>query len=262
MMDGLRGKRVLITGAYQGIGHAVAKRFLQEGASVFMTDKAPASALQGAEQQLNAEFPGKIAAAHLDVADEQEIIAVVKGAAQAMGGIDVLVNNAGVNHQSPSHEFQAADFDRVLSINLRGAFLCSREVLKQFLAQGSGVIINNSSNHEIIPKPEFLAYAISKAGMGNLTRTLALEYADRGIRVNAVAPGATLTPLNASWAEDAVKRKKVEDHIPLGRAAGADEVAGAFAFLASADARYITGQTLFVDGGLTLFPDYRTNWAS
>ena len=113
MMDGLRGKRVLITGAYQGIGHAVAKRFLQEGASVFMTDKASASALQGAEQQLNAEFPGKIASAHLDVADEQEIIAVVKRAALAMGGIDVLVNNAGVNHQSPSHEFQAADFDRV-----------------------------------------------------------------------------------------------------------------------------------------------------
>ena len=155
--------------------------------------------MQIAEQQLNAEFPGKIASAHIDVTDEEEIIAVVKRAALEMGGVDVLINNAGVNHhRSHSHESQAAEFERVLSINLRGVLLFSLEALKQFLSQGSGVIINNSSNHEIIPKPEFLAYAVSKAGMGNLTRTLALEYADRGIRVNVVAPGATLTPLNSS----------------------------------------------------------------
>lgn len=261
-MDGLSGKRVLITGAYQGIGRAVARRFLEEGATVFMTDKAPASSLHEVEQQLDKQFSGKVASAHLDVADEGEIVDVVKRAALHMGGIDVLINNAGINHQSPSHEFQAADFDRVLSINLRGAFLCSREALKQFLVQGAGVIVNNSSCHEIIPKPEFVAYAISKAGMGSLTRSLALEYAGRGIRVNAVAPGATVTPLNVSWTDDSEKRRTVEAHIPLGRAAEPAEIAAAFAFLASADARYMTGQTLFVDGGLTLFADFRDNWAS
>jgi glucose 1-dehydrogenase len=261
-MHGLGGKRVLVTGAYQGIGRAVAERFLEEGCSVFITDQAPASSLQALERELREKFPGKLASAHLDVANEAEIVDVVQRAARDMGGIDVLINNAGVNHQSASDAYQMADFDRVLSINLRGAFLCSREALKQFLVQGSGVILNNSSCHEIIPKPEFVAYAISKAGVGSLTRTLALEYAGRGIRVNAVAPGAVLTPLNASWTGDSEKRKNVEDHIPLGRAAEPAEIAGVFAFLASSDARYITGQTLVVDGGLTLYADFRTNWAS
>jgi glucose 1-dehydrogenase len=261
-MHGLSGQRVLVTVGYQGIGRAVAQRFLEEGATVFMTDKAPVAALREVEQQLNATFPGKVASAHLDVADEGQIVETVKQAALHMGGIDILINNAGINHQSPSHEYRVADFDRVLSINLRGAFLCSREALKLFLAQGSGVIVNNSSCHELIPKPEFVAYAISKAGMAGLTRSLALEYAGRGIRVNAVGPGAVVTPMNAAWTGDSDKRKAVEAHIPLARAAEPAEIAGAFAFLASSDARYITGQTLFVDGGLTLFADFRDNWAS
>jgi len=180
----------------------------------------------------------------------------------ALGGCDILVNNAGINRQNPSHKFKTEDFDQVLGVNLRGAFLCSREALKLFLEQGTGIILNNSSNHEISPKPEFPAYSVSKGGLGNLTRTLALEYSDRGIRVNAVGPGATVTPLNASWTENPETRKKVESHIPLGRSASAEEIAGVFAFLASDDAAYITGQTIYVDGGLTLHIDFKNNWSS
>jgi glucose 1-dehydrogenase len=125
-----------------------------------------------------------------------------------------------------------------------------------------GVVINVSSVHQVIPKPRFLGYSVSKGGMQNLTRTLALEYAGRGIRVNGIGPGATITPINRAWADDPDKRAEVEKHIPMGRAATSEEMAAVTAFLCSEEAAYITGQTLFVDGGLTLYPDFRTAWSS
>jgi glucose 1-dehydrogenase len=151
----------------------------------------------------------------------------------------------------------------VLAVNLRGAFLCSREAIRRFLADARpGTVINVSSVHQLIPKPSYLGYSVSKGGMQNLTSTLALEYAGRGIRVNAIAPGATITPINRAWVDDPVKAAMVAQHIPLGRAATADEIAGVCAFLASDDAAYITGQTIFVDGGLTLYADFREPWSS
>jgi glucose 1-dehydrogenase len=181
----------------------------------------------------------------------------------AFGRIDVLVNNAGIQKPCPSHEIEAADFDRVISVNLRGPFLCSREALRHFLSrEGGGVILNNSSVHEIIPKPKYLPYSMSKGGLENLTKSLALEYADRGIRVNSVGPGAVVTPINKAWTDNPKARAEVESHIPMGRAAQSAEIAAVFAFLASDDASYVTGQTVFACGGLTLYPEFRVDWAS
>jgi glucose 1-dehydrogenase len=141
--------------------------------------------------------------------------------------------------------------------------LCAQKALAHFVARGgAGCIINCSSVHQIIPKPGYLAYSISKGGMANLTRTLALEFAGRGIRVNAVGPGAIDTPINAAWTGDAEKRADVTSHIPLGRVGTPEEMAAVFAFLASDDASYITGQTIYACGGLTLFPEFRENWSS
>ena len=141
--------------------------------------------------------------------------------------------------------------------------MCSREAIRCFLAQGTGgVIVNDSSVHEIIPKPKYLPYSVSKGGIENMTKTLALEYADRGIRVNAVGPGAVVTPINNAWIHNPKARAEVESHIPMGRAAEADEIAAVFAFLASDEASYITGQTIFACGGLTLYPEFRIAWSS
>src|SRR6516225_2772445 len=179
------------------------------------------------------------------------------------GRLDILVNNAGIQIAEDSHELTAADFDKVLAVNLRGAFLCARRAVQSFLgADQPGVIINVSSVHQLIPKPDYLGYSVSKGGMQNLTRTLALEYAPRGIRVNGIGPGATITPINRAWVEDPVKKEQVESHIPMRRAGTADEMGGIACFLASDDAAYITGQTLFVDGGLTLYPSFSEPWSS
>jgi glucose 1-dehydrogenase len=148
-------------------------------------------------------------------------------------------------------------------VNLRGAFLCAQAAIRQFLASGTGgAIVNVSSVHQVIPKPRFVGYSVSKGGMQNLTHTLALEYAARGIRVNGLGPGATITPINRSWVDDPVKRAAVESHIPMRRAGDAEEMAAVAAFLCSDEAAYITGQTLFVDGGLTLYPSFETTWSS
>jgi glucose 1-dehydrogenase len=198
-----------------------------------------------------------------DVSQEEDVVAMVGHAVSELGGLHVLINNAGIQISRPSHELSSADFDKVLAVNLRGAFLCAREAIRHFLAVGQpGVIINVSSVHQLIPKPDYLGYSTSKGGMQNLTRTLALEYAERGIRVNGMGPGATVTPINRAWIDDPVKREQVESHIPMRRAGTADEMGAVACFLASDDAAYITGQTIFVDGGLTLFPSFREPWSS
>jgi glucose 1-dehydrogenase len=150
----------------------------------------------------------------------------------------------------------------VLAVNLRGPFLCSREAIRHFLSRpGGGVILNNSSVHEKIPKPKYLPYSIGKGGMENLTKSLALEYAAQGILVNAVGPGAVVTPINKAWIDNPKARLDVESRIPMSRPACPEEISSVFAFLASDDAAYITGQTIFACGGLTLYPEFRVAWS-
>jgi glucose 1-dehydrogenase len=268
-MRGLKGKNVLVTGSTSGIGQAIAVRFAEQGANVAINYLRQPDEADQTEEQVHTCLSQvrrtgvKDVLVQGDVSKEEDVERMIEQTVDQLGGIDVLVNNAGIQISRPSHELSAADFDKVLAVNLRGSFLCAREAIKRFLgAGGGGVIVNVSSVHQLIPKPEYLGYSASKGGMQNLTRTLALEYASHNIRVNGIGPGATVTPINRAWIDDPVKKEQVESHIPLARAGTADEMAGVTCFLASDDAAYITGQTIFVDGGLTLYADFREPWSS
>ena len=268
-LPGLRGKNVLVTGGSSGIGQAIAVRFAEFGANVAVNYLRSPDEARDTEEQVHAcaakvkQMGVRDVLVGGDVSDEDDVVRMVGEAVEGLGGLDILVNNAGIQISRPSEELSSADFDRVLAVNLRGAFLCAREAIRQFLGEEkAGAIVNVSSVHQLIPKPGYLGYSTSKGGMMNLTRTLALEYAGRGIRVNGVGPGATVTPINRAWIDDPVKRAQVEAHIPMQRAGEADEMAGVTCFLASDMAAYITGQTIFVDGGLTLFPSFLTPWSS
>ncbi len=268
-MQGLKGKNVLVTGGSSGIGQAIAVRFAEYGANVAINYLSqPEEAADTAEQvhvciRRVKERGVADVLVQGDVSKEDDVVRMVDDTVQQLGGIDVLVNNAGIQISRPSHELSSADFDKVLAVNLRGSFLCAREAIKRYLAAGTpGVVINMSSVHQQVPKPNYLGYSVSKGGMMNLTKTLALEYAANDIRVNAIGPGATITPINRAWVDDPMKAEQVTSHIPMVRAGTADEMAGVTCFLASDDAAYITGQTIFVDGGLTLYADFREPWSS
>lgn len=269
-MIGLKGKNALITGATSGIGQAIAIKLAQEGCNIAINYRSYPEAAADTEEMALQKACGNIETCGVksllvqgDVSQESDIVEMVNTVVKEFGSLDILINNAGIQAESPSHEVTTADFDRVIAVNLRGAYLCARETIKHLLSVNRpGVIINISSVHEIIPRPMYISYSISKGGMENLTKTLALEYASRRIRVNAIAPGATVTPINQAWIDDPEKKAIVESHIPMGRAGSSEEMAAAVAFLASDEAAYITGQTLFVDGGLTLYADFRESWSA
>ncbi len=264
----LSGKNALITGASSGIGEAIAIRFAQEGAKVAINYNSGADRAEAVRKKV--DEAGKAAgSAHKsltvkgDVSNEAQVKQMFATVLKEFGTLDILINNSGIQKPASSDEVDMADFDHIIGVNLRGSFLCAREAIRHFLSRkAQGVIVSNSSVHEIIPKPKYVPYSISKGGLENMTRTLGLEYADRGIRVNAVGPGAIVTPINMSWINDPKARAEVESHIPMGRAGTSEEIAAVFAFLASDDSSYITGQTIFACGGLTLFPEFRVAWSS
>ena len=272
-MKGLDGKVAIVTGGSSGIGQAIAIRLGQEGVNVAINYVGPVEGAEETKETIEhgvdlcmkkmSESGTRPILVRADVASEDDVAQMFDRVLDEYGRVDFLVNNAGIQIAADTEALPVAHFDKVLAVNLRGAFICAQQALRRFLdADRPGVIINVSSVHQLIPKPRFVGYSVSKGGMQNLTHTLALEYAARGIRVNGIGPGATVTPINWSWIDDPVKRAAVESHIPMRRAGDATEMAAAVAFLCSDDAAYITGQTLFVDGGLTLFPSFETSWSS
>ena len=274
-MKGLEGKTAIVTGGSSGIGQAIAIRLGHEGVNVAVNYVGPMEGAAATKDAIDAgvracidevnacSAPSRALLVEADVSDESAVERMFKEVRSELGTVDFLVNNAGIQIAQDSDMLDSAAFDRVLSVNLRGSFLCAKQQIRQLLDDDRpGAIVNISSVHQVIPKPKFLGYSVSKGGMQNLTRTLALEFAPRNIRVNAIGPGATVTPINRSWIDDPEKREMVTSHIPMGRAGLAEEMGSTAAFLLSEEAGYITGQTLFVDGGLTLYNDFRGTWSS
>jgi len=242
----LLDKVAIVTGGARGIGGAIAAAFAEEGADVVIAD------VRG--EDVAAPVLDAIAASgrrsllvHADVSDEQQVRAMVDRAYEEFGQIDVLVNNAGVVGQVFFHELSVEEWDRVVGVNLRGVFLCTRFVLPRMLERGSGNVINIASQLGQIGGIEMAHYSASKAGVIGFTKALAREVSTKGIRVNAIAPGPIMTDLLAEETEEWIERKLAE--LPLGRFGEVHEVAPTAVFLASDDSSYYVGQTLCPNGG-------------
>jgi len=242
------GETVVVTGASSGIGRAIAVGFAEAGATVVNADvreapKDPDETVPTHERIR--EAGGRAAYVETDVADPEALGAVVE-AAREFGGVDVMVNNAGIHVNTPFLEIDPEEFDRILAVNARGAFFGTQIAAADMIDRGvAGRIVNTASTSAVRASPTHSHYSASKGAVRMTTRSAALELSDHDIRVNAVAPGATVTEITEGWSERA---REVEGGFP-GRAAEPEELAGAYLFLASDDASYVNGETLFVDGG-------------
>ena len=240
---GLQGRVAIVTGGAQGIGEACARRFAREGARVVIADVADARG-QALADELGARY------VHCDVGDKAQVDALVAQAVQAHGRIDVLVNNAGIFRAADFLDVTEEDFDAVLRVNLKGAFLVGQAVAREMARARRGSIVNMSSVNSVLAIPGIASYNVSKGGINQLTRAMALALADQGIRVNAVGPGTIATELATQavlTSEDA--RRRILMRTPLKRLGEPAEVADVVAFLASDAASYITGEIVMVDGG-------------
>ncbi len=248
-MAGVEQKVAVVTGAAGGIGRGIAAQLASDGYAVLIADIRPAAAEQTAAELRN---QGRQAAAGpVDVADAEACRAMVAQAVQQFGRLDVLVNNAGISRPEPSLEVSAADWQRMIGIQLNGSFFCSQAAGRQMVAQGwGGAIVNITSINAEAAFPQRTSYACAKAGVAMLTKTLAIEWAQYKIRVNAVGPAHTDTEMTARLvAKGLFDLESVRRRIPLGRLAQVQDVANAVSFLVSDKADFITGQSMYVDGG-------------
>lgn len=253
----LEGRKAIVTGASSGIGKATAIRLAQEGASVGVNYYSPGEADAATAVVAAVEAAGaRGLAIQADVGCEDDVVAMVARVADTFGGLDLMVNNAGIEKQIPLLEMSEKDWSRVLQTNLTGAFLCLRESAKVMSSGGGGVIVNMSSVHEFIPWPGFAHYCASKGALKLLMETAAKELAGKKIRVCNIAPGAIATPINDFVLDDPVARAAVEGEIPLGHFGQPEQIAAAVAWAASDEAGYLTGTTIVIDGGMSLYPNF------
>jgi glucose 1-dehydrogenase len=262
----LEGQVALITGASSGIGAGVAKSLSAEGATVVINYS---SSPDKAEKVLNdiQRAGGNALTIKADVSNEQEVIDMFRETIKRFGTVDILINNAGLQKDNTFHEMSLEEWNRVIGINLTGQFLCAREAIKEFLRRGvdpsrskaAGKIICMSSVHEVIPWAGHANYAASKGGVMMLMKSIAQEYAPMKIRVNSIGPGAIRTPINhAAW-QTPQSYNQLLKLIPQKRIGEVEDIGGAAVWLASDDSDYVNGITLFVDGGMLLYPGFEDN---
>jgi glucose 1-dehydrogenase len=249
----LHAKNALVTGSSKGIGRAIATRLGRDGANVIVNYNSDPKGAEEVVEEIRA-FGVHAEALQANLGSVASVQGLLTASVQALGSLDILVNNAGIETHAPFWDVSEADFDRVLSVNLKGVFFATQAMVRHLQATGrTGRVINISSVHEEIPFPNFAAYCASKGGLKMLTRNLAVELGPLGITVNSIAPGAIETPINTALLNDEVKLRSLLGQIPLGRLGKPEDVAALAAFLASDEAAYVTGSTYFVDGGLTWF---------
>jgi glucose 1-dehydrogenase len=252
----LGGKRALVTGGNSGIGKAVALALAGAGAKVAINYVVHPEAAQEVVQRIEAQETDALAL-EADVSKLDAVRQMFERMDQAWGGVDILINNAGIDGERGfGWETNPDNWRKVIEVNLVGAFYCAREALRRMVPRKSGVILSISSVHEVIAWSGYSAYAASKGALGMLTKTLALEAAPHGVRVLAVGPGAIKTPINKSVWSDAAGMKDLLEKIPLRRMGEPEEIAGMVAVLVSDAASYVTGRTIFVDGGMTDYPSF------